>query len=242
MNRACSLLALLGDQHHQIHQPIEWECPPEPLKPVRVPVAALLDNASFEQGANSAAVGPVGVFVADSVAFFADLVASVADLVVVRPVDVSEAKIDAVAHFEGKKTGLLVDAVKLFLEDPAGHDVGVEEEARVESRMPELNLKAFDARQVVAAVRSVGVGLEPVDEVLPDLVGLGVPLGVDGDTEEPLLVPDWEDLAAELAVDLCQGGLAKGGLAHGMIPVEGVGSVRDDHIVDHVAELRGELE
>lgn len=125
-----------------------------------------------------------------------------------RPVDVSEAKIDAVAHFKGKQTGLLVDAVELLRGDPTGKGVRVEEEALVESRVPELDLKASDARQVVATVRSVGVDLEPVDEVLPDLVGLGVPLGVDGDTEEPLLVPDWEDLAAELAVDLCQGGLA----------------------------------
>lgn len=197
VNRACSLLALLGDQHHQIHQPIERECPPEPLEPVRFPVAALLDNASFEQGANGAAVGPVGLFVADS------------DLVVAFcPVDVSEAKIDTVAHFEGKQTGLLVEAVVVSRWDPAGHGVAVEDEAWVERRVPKLDLEAFDARQVVAAVRFVGVGLEPVDEVLPNLVGLGVPLGVDADTEESLLIPDWEDLAAELAVDLCQVGLA----------------------------------
>lgn len=230
MNRACSILALLGDQHHHIHQTFEWERPPEPIKPNRVPVAVLLDNASSEQGANGAAVGPVGVFIADS------------DSVAFRPVDVSEAKVDAVAHFKGKQTGLVVDAVELWRGDPAGHGVGVGKEARAERRVPELDLKAFDARQVVAAVRSVGVDLEPVDEVLPDLVGFGVPLGIDADTEEPLLVSDWEDLAAELAVDLCQGGLAKSGLAHGMIPIAGVGNVRDDHIVDHVAELSRELE
>lgn len=94
----------------------------------------------------------------------------------------------------------------------------------------------------MAAVRSGSVGLESVNETLPDPVGLEVSLGIDADAEELLTVPDGENLAAELAVDLCQGGLAQGGQAHGTNPIGVAGDLGDDHFVNSVADLRWELE
>lgn len=104
-------------------------------------------------------------------------------------------------------------------------------------RVPQLDLEAPDAGEVVAAVRAGGVGLEAVDKVLPDLFDLGVPLGVDENAETLLLVPHVEDLAAELPVDLCQAGLAEVELAHGVIWVLGAGHVVNYHCVDLDAEL-----
>lgn len=60
---------------------------------------------------------------------------------------------------------------------------------------------------MVDAIGSGGVGPETVEKVLPDLVGLRVPLGIDADAEDPPTVPHWEDLTAELPVDSGQGRL-----------------------------------
>lgn len=90
----------------------------------------------------------------------------------------------------------------------------------------------------MAAVCSGGVSLEPVDEVLPDLVGIGVPLGVEPNTEGLLLfVLDVEDLSAELAVDLRQAGLAKDGLAQVVNRITCARGFNHDHFVDHDADL-----
>lgn len=89
--------------------------------------------------------------------------------------------------------------------------------ALVGGGVPQLDLEAPDAGEVVATVRAGGVGLEAADEVLPDPFDIGVPLGVNADPEALLPVPHVEHLAAELPVDLCQGGLAEVEVTHGVI-------------------------
>lgn len=132
MNRTCSLLALIGDQYHQINQPLERERLPEALEPLRVSPAEILDNASLEQGPDVIAVGPVGVIGADSLGM--------------RQIEGTKVKGDAVAHAAGEQTGLLVEAVALVPGNLSGHVVGIEDESWAECRVPELDLQAFDAR------------------------------------------------------------------------------------------------
>lgn len=83
-------------------------------------------------------------------------------------------------------------------------------------------------------------GSETVEEALPDLVHLGVCLGIDADAEVLLKVKHGEDLVPELPVDPGKRRLAQTEIAdRAVFKTNYIGQISKDHGVDDIADLSG---
>jgi len=215
-----SFLALGGNHHHQVHQPLERVCHPEALKSVSVKVSAIIHDSGLEDGCDRVSIGPVGVLTANRL--------------FEQPTASSKVEVDAIAHGEREKVGLIV-----VVGEALGHCSEPPRTGNIRGGVPELDFEVLNVREVGSAIQTGDERAKGTEELIPDLVDLAVGLGVDAHAEALAAVENGEDLVAELPVGLGEGGLARAELADWtLILISHCGDIINDHEVDHVADLR----